>query len=214
MRELNNCYNIDAMTLLGELPDKSVSLICTDPPYGVEYQGKKWDTEEYFLANLKPWLDECIRVGKTVVWFCAGSMLAHILRGREDTYKRILIWSKPFSKSIHNNIWYAMEPILIFGEQKGVDKNKHYGSPVFRHNNVHEFEHGHPTSKPLKLIEELLYFYSNEGDLVVDPFAGSGTTLEACIRLKRNYLGSELDQEYFNALQKRLMGGVIQGKLL
>lgn len=73
--------------------------------------------------------------------------------------------------------------------------------------NILEFkqERGlHPTQKPIKLIEYLIETYSNEGDLVLDNCMGSGTTAIACLNTKRNYLGFELDKDYFELLSKRI----------
>ena len=62
----------------------------------------------------------------------------------------------------------------------------------------------HPTQKPVSLLEYLVATYSNESDLILDPFLGSGTTAVACRNLKRNYIGFELEEEYFDICVKRL----------
>ena len=61
----------------------------------------------------------------------------------------------------------------------------------------------HPTQKPLELIRKLVKIHSNEGDLVIDPFMGSGTTALACRQLKRNFLGSDIDQKYVDMSNNR-----------
>ena len=60
------------------------------------------------------------------------------------------------------------------------------------------------TQKPLPLLEWLLNKYTKEGDLILDPFMGSGTTAVACYKLKRRYIGFELDEEYFNLANERI----------
>ena len=62
----------------------------------------------------------------------------------------------------------------------------------------------HPTQKPLKLISRLILTSSNEGDIVVDPFAGCGSTQLSAIQLKRNYIGIELNENYYNISLKRI----------
>ena len=62
----------------------------------------------------------------------------------------------------------------------------------------------HPTQKPIDLCEWLIKTYSNEGDLVLDPFMGSGTTGVACINTNRNFIGIEKDKKYFEIAKKRL----------
>ena len=62
----------------------------------------------------------------------------------------------------------------------------------------------HPSQKPIKLISKLLLDNSNEGDLIYDPFTGSGTTAIACAKYKRNFIGSEINTEIYNKTIKRL----------
>lgn len=62
----------------------------------------------------------------------------------------------------------------------------------------------HPTQKPLELMRYMVRTYSNPGDIVLDPFMGSGTTAVACVLEKRNFIGFEMDEEYFNSANKRL----------
>lgn len=62
----------------------------------------------------------------------------------------------------------------------------------------------HPTQKPLELMEYLIKTYSNEGDVILDPFAGSGTTLVGCLNTNRNYIGFEIEEKFFNIANKRI----------
>ena len=68
----------------------------------------------------------------------------------------------------------------------------------------------HPTQKPLKLITKLLNMFTNENDLILDPFMGSFTTAVACHRLNRRFIGAELDKEYFEKGSKRLAAEMAQ----
>lgn len=63
----------------------------------------------------------------------------------------------------------------------------------------------HPTQKPVTLIQYLIRTYSNEGDTILDNCMGSGTTAIACIREKRNFIGFELNPEYYEACRKRIL---------
>ena len=71
----------------------------------------------------------------------------------------------------------------------------------------------HPTVKPLNIIRTLITNSSQENDIVFDPFMGSGTTAIACIIENRKYLGSEIDQKYFQVLTKRIEAELSQPKL-
>ena len=67
--------------------------------------------------------------------------------------------------------------------------------------NFYEEKRIHPTQKPQKLLERIIKASSNESDLVLDPFLGSGNTIKSCIGLNRNYIGMEISQEYFDMIQ-------------
>lgn len=71
----------------------------------------------------------------------------------------------------------------------------------------------HPTQKPIKLFEYLINSYSKENDLIFDPFLGSGTTALACQNTKRNYIGCEIDKDYFDICNKRILANKQQTKL-
>ncbi|MGZ9432372.1 DNA-methyltransferase [Mycoplasma sp. 613B] len=62
----------------------------------------------------------------------------------------------------------------------------------------------HPTQKSLKLMEEIIKIHTNEGDLILDPFMGSGTTGVAALKLKRNFIGIEKDEKYFKIAKERI----------
>ena len=62
----------------------------------------------------------------------------------------------------------------------------------------------HPTEKPVELLEWLIKYYSNEGDTILDPTCGAGSTLVACKNLKRNAYGIELNETYYNTAKNRL----------
>lgn len=64
----------------------------------------------------------------------------------------------------------------------------------------------HPTQKPSELVEMLIKEYSKDGDTILDCFMGSGTTGVACMNTNRNFIGIELDKEYFKIAEERLMG--------
>ena len=68
-------------------------------------------------------------------------------------------------------------------------------------------KHLHPTQKPVKLISRLINTSSNEGDIVLDPFSGSGTTQVCCIQLNRHYIGIEKDENYYNIAKDRIENG-------
>jgi len=94
-------------------------------------------------------------------------------------------------------IWFTMPKAKwTFNRQ-----DEKYQRPKF----VHSIDKGlHPTQKSLKLMENLLKIHTNPGDVVLDPFMGSGTTGLACKNLAREFIGIELDEKYFNIASERI----------
>ena len=79
---------------------------------------------------------------------------------------------------------------------------------------VHDrFTRIHPTQKPVRLLERLLALVSKEGDVVLDPFSGSGSTAIACYNMNRNFIACEIDKEYYDLSIERLNGATQQLKL-
>ena len=107
-----------------------------------------------------------------------------------------VIWASKNQKSKHKFNYELMKEINGGKQMKDVWTMT---SP-----NKKEKEHGkHPTQKPTELLNRLIIAASNEGDIVLDAFSGSGTTGVACIETNRNYIGIELDKEYISLSKKR-----------
>jgi len=138
-------------------------------------------------------------------------MLPFILKDKEFMFHRVLFWNKPagsqFNGASNNNIWYSLEPILVFMKnpnlkKKGKDSKFSYQFYSARTHKFDDFRH--PTAKPYRLMQWLISHYSDKEDIILDPFAGSGTTLLACKQLERRYIGCEINQEYYNIAVERL----------
>ena len=111
-----------------------------------------------------------------------------------------------FAGAMHSNIWYSIEPILVFAKVvPKTNKEKRYGYACFNYRTIPKKKYNHPTTKPLGLIKDLIYFYSNKNDLVLDPFLGSGTTAVACERLNRRWIGIEISEEYCKIAKERIL---------
>lgn len=105
-------------------------------------------------------------------------------------------------------IWIKLGDILKFDypyEKIAQTFNPQMGlTDVWTDINFYEEKHVHPTQKPIKLIERLINTSSNEDDIVLDPFSGSGSTPVSCVRTKRHFIGIELDEKYYNIGLQRL----------
>lgn len=117
-------------------------------------------------------------------------------------YQNLLIWDKGNATP---NRWYmqAFECILFLRKGKAFNINNLGTSTILRVPNIRGNK-CHPTEKPVKLMQILIENSTQEDELVLDPFAGSGSTLLACIRSKRHYIGCEIDEHYFEIAKERI----------
>ena len=204
---INKIINADCLDILKQLPDKCIDLVLTDPPYGIgeskgknksrsklaptkDYGNKDWD-------NATPSGDvfaEIIRVSKHAIIFGGNYFVEHLANspcwivwdkhnGENDFADCELAWTN-FKTAVRKYDW------VWAGMLQQDMKNKEIRI--------------HPTQKPVGLFMKILQDYSNENDLVLDCFSGSGTTAVACHNLHRRFICIERDKEYCEASIKRL----------
>lgn len=105
-------------------------------------------------------------------------------------------------------LWEKLSGILHFDlpyEKVSQTFNAQMGfTDVWRDIDFYEEKRYHPTQKPIKLIKRLIYASSNKGDIVLDPFVGSGSTAVAAVQLERNFLGFEVEKGYYEAAVQRI----------
>lgn len=218
-----NLLKGDCLELLKSIPDNSVDLIVTDPPYMMTTGGgggafgkdkRAYHNEIDPLTknfNLDV-LDELVRVLKKIniyIW-CSKDQLRQYIDYFEDKGCKtdLLCWHKTNPTPTCNSTYLSDTEYLLFFREKGVkvygtyqSKKKYYVSPT---NKEDKKLFGHPTIKPLNIIENLIINSSCENDIVLDCFMGSGTTGVACINTGRNFIGMELDEQYFTIAQDRI----------
>jgi site-specific DNA-methyltransferase (adenine-specific) len=210
-------YHGDCLDIMPTLEDKSVDMILTDPPYGMKYQSARRTATPQFdkIENddtvdwLPVLLKECWRVLKDdshVYMFCNDYAISDFRRAFELAgfkAKRTLVWVKNnhTSGDLHGD--YGNKTEFIVYAQKGRrllrggrDTN------VLSFNRVSHLQH--PTQKPVDLCEYLIGKSSNEGDTVLDPFAGSGTTGVACLNTGRKFILIEKDASYCEIIKNRI----------
>ena len=116
---------------------------------------------------------------------------------------RLCIWEKTNPSPINcQYYWMSSIECCVFTRNKNATFNEHYKSCVWR--NPCGRSKVHPTEKPLKLFEYLVKTSSNENDTVLDCFMGSGTTGVVCKHTNRNFIGIELDENYFEIAKERI----------
>ena len=200
----------DCLEVMRGMGDKSVDAVITDPPYGMNKDFAN-DTPEQADSLIK-------LVNERINKICSGNYLMfwsaqRINKIAELNPKRVLIWNKTFAIYTPNNCGYRYEPILwIFGKEAVKKCGDIFESYPILFKNQSENEN-HPTQKPTEIIRHLLENFTNEGDTILDPFMGSGTTGVACVQLNRNFIGIEIDPTYFAIAQERIRVAQMQPNL-
>ena len=202
----------DCIEKMMDMLDGSIDMVLTDIPYNVVNRDSnglrnlnKGKTDE-LRFDLKVALQECYRVCKGSIYiFCATEQISQIrsFYARRGMTTRLCIWEKT-NPSVMNgqHVWLSGIECFVYAKKKGATFNEHCKNTVFRYPTVRGKLH--PTMKPIKLLERLIKASSNEGDTVLDFTMGSGTTGVACKNLNRNFIGIELDEEYFKIAKKRI----------
>lgn len=235
MLKPNKIYQMDAIEGLKQLSEDSVDLVITDPPYNITApdrmtmrRGKPvstidvmgtWDCYHPFDYDLMIMqvISHCYRIlkpGAALYMFTANEHNGFFIRqavNRGFIYRNQLAMVKknPLPSLSKSNFRHAFEVCMYVS--KGKPKTFNFLSQqicknVLHYSNTHRHT-THPTEKPLAFIKQLVEVSSRRGDLVVDPFMGSGTTAVASRQLGRNFIGFELEPDYIQMANERLKGG-------
>lgn len=218
--ELNTVYNDDCMVGMTNIPDESVDLIVTDPPYLVKYKtGWRKDKSHKFTNEIlnddnenlvRNYISECHRIMKedtAMYMFCSSSKVDFFKRELEKffTIRNMIIWVKNNHTAGDLVSSFGRKYEIVFLVNKGRSKfNGKRVSDVWEFKRVVGKKQLHQNQKPLEMIEQCIEKHSTVGDVVFDGFMGSGTTAVACVNTGRNFIGFELDKDYYEIAQKRI----------
>ena len=214
-------YNGDCLEVLANIADNSIDLVVTDPPYKTTSRGssgnsggmlkkdinKKGRVFAHNDITIKDYARELYRVlkeGSHCYVMTNHKNLQDMLNTLTDigfNFIKCLIWDKG-NKIMGQYYMSQFEYIIFLRKGKGVKINNCGTSDLLsvpnkktkdiNGNNIHD------TEKPVELMKILIENSSNEGDTILDPFMGSGSTGVACKELSRNFIGIELDGGYFD----------------
>jgi site-specific DNA-methyltransferase (adenine-specific) len=222
----NKIIEGDVITALSQIPSGSIPLVLCDPPYFTavsELLPDEIQTFEDYLIWYEKWLKEVSRIltkdGSFYVfvpplefaevhllikkYFCQKQVISWVKLNvmiRQPTARNFLpktefvgfyvkdqkkyTWNRLMKKyGLQQSCNFAIVPTIYKGRGEGV---------------------GHPTQKPLKLCAKFVYASSNEGDIVLDPFCGSGTTLVAAKALDRKFIGIDVQKKYCGLSRARV----------
>ena len=212
----------DCLELMKTIPDESVDLCVSDIPYKLTGGGKgdgvkskrpkgilDQNTQLMEVPKFKDWLPELYRVmknGTHIYLMCNFLNLNQLMNDVQDVgFKMInlLVWEKNNCTPSQYYMKNCEYTLLI---RKG---NSKYINNIGASKTVHKFDNiignkVHPTEKPIDLMSFYVENSSNIGDTVLDMFMGSGSTGVACINTNRNFIGIEMDDNYFNIAEKRI----------
>ena len=205
---INNIICGDCTNVMKDMPSESVDLIVTDPPYGVNYQSR--DGRRVLNDDSLQWLEraskEMYRVLKNnsfCISFYGWNKVEHFVRAWKQAGFRPVghfAFVKDYASNqgftrFHHEMAYLLakgEPPKPANPPRDVLEWRYTGNTL------------HPTQKPIEVLASLITAYSKRGDIVLDPFAGSGTTAVAAHKLGRRYIGIELSETYCCVAQSRL----------
>ncbi len=228
--QIDEIYQGDALELMKKIPKDSIDLIVTDPPFAIDFKAKRNNynrtqervlegyneipKEEYYRFTLK-WMREAHRILKktgSMYVFSGWTNLKDILNALDEvgfiTINHI-IWKYQFGVytrrkfvTSHYHILfvvkdarkYKFNKIERYPEDVWIIKREYWTGKIKT-----------PTKLPLEIVKKIILYSSDEGDIVFDPFLGSGTVAVAAKMLNRHYLGFEIVPDYYKFAKERIL---------
>ena len=196
----------DCLIEMKKMPDKSIDLVLTDPPYGIgvckngtvggenlakvkDYGKCEWDYKTPTFQYFK----EMRRISQNQIIFGGNYFIEHL-----TNTPCFIVWDK-------DNTGNFADCELAWTSFKTATRIIKYTWNGFIQGNMKEKDYRqHPTQKPLSVMKWILEKYSEDNQTIIDPFMGSGTTGVACKELGRNFIGIEIDKNYFSIAEKRI----------
>ena len=229
----------DCLDVMQGIPDGSVDMVCTDPPFGTT--ACKWDSVipfEPMWAQLK----RIVKPNGAIVLMASQPFTSALVMSNVKMFRYCWVWEKtmasnfaqckkaPFKKHEDICVFFKKQPrynpqmqsgkayvdarcngsrAASVGSLKTVIRSSIDNNGTRYPSSVQKFSNGnngnvHPTQKPVALMEYLIRTYTNLGDIVLDPFLGSGTTGVAAANTGRRFIGIEMDADYFTVAQARI----------
>lgn len=219
-------YNDDCLSVLPKIKDNSVNLILTDPPYEISKKSNfhtmkakrfscyKTDFGEWDHApvNMQEVVKQCYRIlkpgGAFICFYDLWKIesLRAILEQNKFKQIRFIEWLKTNPVPMNSKINYltnAREIALVGIKGSNPTFNASYHNGIYKYPICHS-DRVHPTQKNIDLLKDIIQVHTNEHDVVLDCFMGGGSCGVACSSLNRDFIGIELDRNYFNAAKQRI----------
>lgn len=213
MIELNKLYNCDCMELMAQIPDKYFELAIVDPPYGIGYDQKAFKSagkrskngaapkKKYHASNWDSaspdnnYFSELFRVSRNQIIFGANHFISKIPFDSSCW----IVWNKD-----NGNTCFADAELAWTSFASPVRLFKYTWNGMLQENMKAKEYRIHPTQKPVALYEWLLSKFADKGDKILDTHAGSASSLVACHNMGFDFVGCEIDEEYYRLANERL----------
>ena len=205
--------NGDCLEEMRKMEEGSIDFMLIDPPYGIDLTpqrstGKFKNTKVLNDDNLN-WLDRFVELSYKVMKnagcvFCGWQTVDIFKQAFEKKFKikNILVWNKDWF-GMGNNYRPNYELIILICKDNIKTKSKNK-SNILTYRRIAPQKLLHSCEKPLPLLKDLLLELTEENDIVLDCFAGSGSTGVAAVNTNRKFIGIELDKNYFEIAKKRI----------
>lgn len=226
-------FNANAYEKIDEFIESGIVVdhIITDPPYNISQDNNfgtmknprvgvdfgEWDRGKFDLYSWIPAYSKILEKNGSMIIFCSYRYISYIIDVLESEeagmiVKDVLVWQKsnPMPRNIGRRYVQDMEFAIWAVKKKAKwifnkPEDKSYLRAIFTTSLVSGKEKlGHPTQKSLKLMEDIISIHTAEGQTILDPFMGSGSTGEAAIRLGRKFIGVELEKNFFEMSKNRI----------
>lgn len=217
-------YQGDCLRIMDELINDGVKVdaIISDPPYGMDfksnYRKEKYekisnDNDLSFLDDYFKKCDELLNENTHIYCFCSWHHIDKFKIAFEKyfTLKNIIVWEKNNTSMGDLKGSYAPKHEFVLFGHKGrrLRNGKRLPDVIQARRTGNKL---HPTQKPVDLLEIFIKQSTNENDLILDAFMGSGSTGVACLNTNRRFIGIELDKNYFNIAKERIENTLINNK--
>jgi 16S rRNA G966 N2-methylase RsmD len=192
MTELDQVTQMDCLKALTDLPEQAVDVTLTDPPYVNRMRLFSDSIVDGYAALYLA----CKKTKNYVVFFWSNESIPQAPPGWYEVARHI--WHKPDCRSITH-----YELIIVWSKEYRRKVSRVWSIPILDYRSLRDWK-PHPTQKPVRLIRYLLDLYTKEGDVVLDPFVGTGTTAVACKQMRRHFIAIDNDPEYVKMATARL----------
>ena len=214
----------DAFDYMDDMPSKSIPMIYGDLYFGKGKMSRNW-TKKFDTNRMFDSFNRILAPEGVIIMHSFGIYTADLMNANRKNYKYSVIWEKDRTTGFYNAKKQPLrnhEDLLVFYKQsctynpimtkdadfiigsKREEEEAKYPRTVLRFNTVTPNKRLYPTQKPIGLVSHLILTYTNKGDVVFDPFCGSGTTAVSCIRTERQYICIDNSKKAINTSIERV----------